>query len=680
MKKLSCFLAAFILIATVGSAQSIRKAQKKMNLYNYSKAVQILNKAINKEKHRNQAIPLLAECYRMQNDVFNAKAWYGQAIALPGANPEWFYHYGQALRSAGEYEKAKENFLKYASLKPEDPKGKWFASVCDTILLAWKNKMPAFDVRSVGQINSPYSDFGPSFFSGNMVFSSDRSLTIDESSYGWTGRGYLDVFFSRPNAPNEFQGDMTAPESFKGKFNQTYHDGPVAFSGGNRVYFTRTYKDKAKKENKIKTNLLKVFHTSLEDGKWKTPEPFFLNSPDYSVGHPALSGDGNIICFASDMPGGYGGTDLWICRKEGDIWGKPENLGKEINTQGDELFPSIQEDGSLLFSSDWLPGYGSLDIFCSKPLEGAWGVPGNLGIPLNSSFDDFAINYAPASKNGFFSSNRPSGAGNDDIYAFTRVDIKVPEPQKPVEPPKPAYISGIVKDKTTNLPVEGATVFIFNPNTGKVSVLKTGPDGVYKLMVERPADFTVKAMKPKHIADCTPYSLAEIKPGSTSTPRDLYLDKLEVNKTFRIDNIYYDFDKFEIRADAKPELDKLVSIMNENPINVELGSHTDSRGSFTYNEKLSQNRAQSAVNYIVSKGIGSSRITAKGYGERILTNKCSDGIKCTDEEHQANRRTEFKVLGFAPTAITDQFDPDKFNHGEELDVRLMPGGFFSPCK
>jgi len=205
---------------------------------------------------------------------------------------------------------------------------------------------------------------------------------------------------------------------------------------------------------------------------------------------------------------------------------------------------------------------------------------------------------------------------------------------------------------------------------------------MYKMPANRPADLTVKAMLPKYISDCTPFALAEIKPGTTTqAPRDLLLDKLEVKKVFRIDNIYYDFDKYNIRADARPELDRLVRIMNENPITVELGSHTDCRGSFAYNDRLSQNRAQSAVDYIVSQGISNSRITAKGYGEHQLTNKCADGVPCSEEEHQANRRTEFKIIGFgASTNIMDQFDPNNFKNGEELDGRLMPGGFFSPCK
>jgi outer membrane protein OmpA-like peptidoglycan-associated protein/tetratricopeptide (TPR) repeat protein len=683
MKKILLFLFAILFISMGTMAQPTKRALKKMKLYNYTQAVHILNKAVEKPRYQDAAIPLLAECYRMQRDVFNTKAWYGKAVALPEAQPDWFFYYAQALRNTGEYEKAGEMFRKYAKLKPEDKRGIQNAAYCDSVLGPWKNRIPAFEIKTVNNINSPQSDFGPAFYAGELVFASDRNTELDESNYGWTGRGYLDILDARPKAPNEFWGDMKEPSSFKGRFNQSFHDGPASFLNDKQVYFTRTFRDKAKKQDKIKTNLLKTFYATSQDGKWSELKPFFLNSPDYSVGHPALSPDGSILCFVSDMPGGQGGTDLWICKKEGDSWGKPENLGNAINTPGNEMFPSIQSDGILLFSSDGLPGYGSLDIFSASPENGKWAKPANLGTPLNSSFDDFAMNYAPGAKNGFFSSNRPGGLGNDDIYGFRKLDIPEPViPEPVVVIPEPSYISGFVKDKTTLKPIDGATVFVFNPNSGKVFVLKTGSDGLYKMPVDRPSEFTVKAMYPRTIADCTPFSLAEIKPGTTTqAPRDLLLDKLEVNKTFKIDNIYYDFDKFNIRADAKPELDKLVRIMNENSINVELGSHTDSRGSFAYNDKLSQNRAQSAVDYILSQGINSIRIKAKGYGEHQLTNKCSDGIKCSDEEHQANRRTEFKVLGYtAPANILDQFDPNRFNNGEELDARLMPGGFFSPCK
>jgi len=282
-----------------------------------------------------------------------------------------------------------------------------------------------------------------------------------------------------------------------------------------------------------------------------------------------------------------------MCQREGDSWGKPINLGPTINTKENEMFPGINNDGTLYFSSEGHAGFGALDIFESKKINGNWATPVNMQRPINSSYDDFAIAFTPGSKTGFFSSNRTGGVGNDDIYVF-----------KNIEPPLPAFISGIVKDKASMQPLAGATVFLLNPETGKVKVVKTKADGTFSALIDKPASLTIKAMMPNFIADCTPVAVPEIKPGTTTNiPRELLLDKLEIQKTFKVNNIYYDFDKSNIREDAKPELDKLVQIMKENAINVELASHTDSRGSAAYNEKLAQRRAESAVKYIVGKGI-----------------------------------------------------------------------------
>lgn len=677
MKKI-IYTAIIAFLPMLMIAQPLKKAQKAMDKYDYTEAVEILKKVVNDDKYQSQAVPMLAECYRMQHDVFNTRSWYGRAVSLPEAKPESYLYYGQALQATGEYAAAREMFLKYAG-QTTGNKGILFATQCDSVLGPWKNLKPGFEVKTVNKINSDQSDFGPVFYNGNLVFASDYSREGGSGKqYGWTGRGYLDIVKAAPSAPDYFWGDMETPSVLNSKFNQVYHDGPCSFTAdGNTIFLTRSYKDNAKKENGFKTNLLKLFYATKTDGEWGEVQPFFLNSPDYSIGHPALSPDGQILYFASDMPGGLGGTDLWMCKREGEGWSPATNLGNTVNTTENEMFPYVKEDGRLFFASNGHPGYGALDIFCTKQENGAWTTPFNLKSPVNSSFDDFAIAFAPGKGNGFFSSNRPGGKGNDDIYGFKRLEVPTP-----VVMPLPAYITGIVKDKRTMVPIEGATVFALNPNTGKILVMKTGPDGVYKAAVERPGDYVVKGMKPTYLADCTPLPVTEIKPGTTlSAPRALLLDKLEINRVFRIENIYYDFDKYNIRADASVELDKVVKILQENPINVELGSHTDSRGTFKYNERLSQNRATSAVNYIVSQGIAQSRITAKGYGENQLTNKCADGVFCSEEDHQLNRRTEFKVIEYSsPEQQAGQFNPDLFNNGEELDARLLPAGFFAPCK
>jgi len=668
------FLPGFML------AQSVKKAQKQMEKYNYSKAVTILKKAATNDKTRNTAIPLLAECYRLQRDIFNTKAWYAKAITLPGAKPESYFYYAKALQATGDYTKAREMFTKYAALNPSDSLGKIYPSHCDSLLGPWKSLKPAYEVKPVNNINTAQSDFGPAFYYGELVFASDHAAATDESSqYGWTGRGYLSIMKASPSAPGEFWGDMDVPTVFNPKFEQVYHDGPATFSaGGNSIYFTRSYLSGAKRDGKFRTGLLKIYYCTKSDGSWGEIKPFYLNSPEYSVGHPTLSTDGQSLYFASDMPGGKGGTDIWMCKRSGEEWGPAINLGLPVNTAEDEMFPTMRDNGVLYFASEGHPGHGALDIFKTHIVNNSWSSPENLHPPINGSFDDFALAFVNGEKNGFFSSNRPGGVGSDDIYAFREIDR--PEPIAIVA--LPAFITGVVRDKVTLLPIESATVFAYNPNTGKILVLKTGPDGVYKAAVERPSEFTVKAMKPTYISDCTPFPVLQIIPGTTTqAPRDLFLDKLELNRIFKIDNIYYDFNKYNIRADAAPELDKLVKIMEENPINVELGSHTDCRGSNAYNDRLSQNRAESAVSYILSKGIETSRISAMGYGEKQLTNKCADGVPCTDEEQQMNRRTEFKVIEYSsPQQQTGQFNPDLFRDGEELDIRLMPGGFFVPCK
>jgi outer membrane protein OmpA-like peptidoglycan-associated protein/tetratricopeptide (TPR) repeat protein len=673
MKKYILILTAFLVVPAFISAQSLYKAQKEMDRYNYAEAIDILKKATDNEKTRNEAIPMLAECYRMQRDIYNTKVTYAQAVTLPDAKPETFYYYGKALQSSGDYAKAREMFQKYAEKNPTDSRGKFLVANCDSVLGPWKRLTSEFEVKIVSSINTIASEFGPGIYDGNLVFASDfNSNPATTKEYGWTGQGYLKIMKSSPESAGDFWSNMSSSSEFDNKFNEEYHDGPATFSAdGNSIYYTRSYFGKAQREGIYKTNLLKIFYATKTNGVWGEIQPFFLNSKLYSVGHPCLSPDGQTLYFVSDMPGGLGGTDIWACKREGDGWSKAENLGPIVNTKENEMFPGMRNDGILYFASEGHAGYGSLDMFKTKNTNGVWSTPLNLHPPINGSSDDFAIAFLSGNKSGFFSSNRPGGVGNDDIYTF-----------RVVPPPLPAFISGFVKDKTTMQPIAGATVFVFNPTTGIVKVLKTGVDGMYKTVIGNPAEYTVKAMMPGFIADCTPFPMSAFKPGTTSVaPRDLLLDKLVVSKSFSIDNIYYDFDKSAIRADAKPELDKLVTIMNENIVNVELSSFTDCRGSSAYNEKLSQRRAESAVKYIVSAGIDKSRITAKGYGESQPTNKCVDGVACTRAEYQANRRTEFKVISLTETVANPaQFDPNIYSDGQEINTSILPPDFFRGCK
>jgi len=645
-----------------------------MDEYNYSGAIETLKKAVDNEKTKNEAIPLLAECYRLQSDIFNSKAAYAKAVALPEAKPEYFYYYAKMLQSTGEYAKAREVFQIYSEKNPSDSRGRLSVIYCDSVLGPWKKSTPQFETKIANAINTDQSEFGSSYYSGDLIFASDYTKPSDEKTYGWTGHGYLNIMKSSPQLVGDFWGTLTSASEFDNRFNQEYHDGPATFSAdGKSIYFTRTFTGNAKRKGAYKTDLLKIFYAEKTNNVWGEIKPFYLNSTEYSVGQPSLSTDGMTLFFVSDMPGGQGGTDIWKCLRNGDGWGPVLKLDSTVNTKENEMFPSIGEDGELYFASDGHPGYGSLDVFKTQYINEHWTTPVNLHPPINGPYDDFAFSFAPAAKNGFFSSNRPGGVGSDDIYAFRILNATTPDFL-------PFLISGLVKDRNTLQPIAGATVFLLNPITGSVKVLKTDAGGMYKTIVKNPAEYIIKGMMFNYIADCTPFLLTTMnQEASIVHPRDLLLEKLVINKTFRIENIYYDFDNYTIRKDARSELDKLVRIMKENVITVELGSHTDCRGSFAYNDKLSQKRAESAVEYIINNGIDRNRISAKGYGERQLTNKCSDGVNCTPEEHQANRRTEFKVTIESTAEAIPEYDLSRFKGEEEVPAYVFTPNFFSNC-
>ena len=691
-KRFFALLMVFILVGAATSAQ-IKQANKLFESYSYSLAIpyylKIAQNAGNSD--RNEAIVKLADCYRLTNDQLNAKAWYAQAVKLPGSDPiNWFY-YGQALRCAEDYDLAKEAYDNYAKLVPSDPRGKAFADFSAQIDKL--TDLPAtFEVKNAKNLNSDHSDFGPTFFGEGIIFVSDRRQNFMENKrYEWTNFNYLDLLFARPRYLDEFYQDMNVPKSFAGQFNQTYHDGPATFARHDSlIYFSRTTRGNEKKDaDNFRTDKLKIYWAT-NNGNWSKAEPFFLNSDEYSVGHPSLSPDGKTLYFVSDMPGGFGGTDIYSCEWKNGEWSQPKNLGDKVNSFGNEMFPSINSD-KLYFASDGWPGFGGLDIFCSTLTKGTWSKPENLGLPLNSSFDDFSLVLDAHGKKGFFSSNRPGGVGNDDIYACKRLNKKAKTkccvPCAGLLDADTATLTGYVKDKQTMKPMPGSTVFLLNTVTGKAKALKTDANGQFKSPVEKGVFYVVKSMENKYLADCISFEIAaDDTAHKVNTSRDLLLDQLEVNKVFKlnnmnldIENIYFDFNKWYIRPDAEVELDKLVQILKENPVSIELGSHTDSRGSAEYNKELSQKRAESVVRYIVLQGIESTRIMARGYGESKLTNRCSDGVPCSPAEHQANRRTEFKVTGFnAPDADT-RFDMNKFKAGDEIPVYMFDRDFFINC-
>ncbi len=685
MKNSIKLIPIIVLIALqFNSYGQLQRANRYFDLYRFSKAIPLYKKVIAKGplEKSNEAVVKLADCYRYINNPQEARSWYARAVEIVPVVPVNYLYLGQALRQLESYKDAKAAFEKYAQLVVDDPRGKTYAAFCDWAI---KNKYAVskvLEIKNEEALNTKWSDFSPVIYKDGIVFTSDRvSDAKTDLTYKWTDNDYLDLFLSKPKYFQDYWTDMTEPKTLSNSYEQLYHDGPAVFSkDGKMVIISRTDRKNVKvAKDKIKTHVVKMFFADITDDKNPKFKPFFLNADEYSVAHPTLSPDGKTMIFSSDKPGGFGESDLYMCVWANDNWTNLVNLGQKINSLGNEVFPTMVNDTTLLFASDGYAGFGGLDIFISNKKGGEWTEPRNLMKPINSSWDDFGILFFEDMKHGFFSSNRPGGKGLDDIYAFRNFGIADPENADTLNK---ALISGYVKDKSTGQPIDQATVFLLNPQTGKVKILKTNPEGLYKTTVDRPAEYLVKAMQKNYIFDCLPWNISKIEPNKNMiAPRDLLLDKLDMNKTFVLNNIYYDLDEYFIREDAKPELNKVIKIMQDNPALIaELSSHTDSRASFSYNNTLSTNRANAAVDYIVSNGgILPGRLLARGYGEYRLTNNCKDGVTCSEEEHQLNRRTEFKVLGFSTPTNRGQFDPTKFVDGEVIDIKFLPDFFFDPC-
>jgi outer membrane protein OmpA-like peptidoglycan-associated protein/tetratricopeptide (TPR) repeat protein len=665
------------------SHAQLKKANKLFQLYRYSEAIPLYTKAAAKARNQEtevEATTRLADCYRFTNNVEMASEWYAKVVQFDNIDPGNYLYLGQALQSKGDYENAKLAFNRYAKMVPTDPRGSAYAFACDQSK-KWDALPPAFEVRNLVSVNTKWSEFGPVFYKDGIVFTSDRQEKNIEKTAGWTNSNYLDMYLAKKKDADNAFSDMRDATPFSTNINQTYHDGPATFTKDYKtIYLTRTYNDPTKAQDNIKSHLLKIFYAKAEGNGWGEERPFFLNNEQYSVTHPSLSPDGKTLYFSSDMPGGSGASDIWFCTFKIGKWSAPVNLGKEINTFGNEVFPFILNDSTLYFASNGLAGYGGLDVFVSKRVKGVWQTPVNLHKPVNSSYDDFSIVLDASEDHGYFSSNRPGGSGSDDLYACQRLKVTPSDSTKTIAGKEAFFIEGFVKDKNSLLPAGGATVSLLNTNTGVVKILRTDAKGYYKAAVDKNGVYVAKAILPNYISDCLHFPSASDTATRVSAPHDLLLNKLELNKVFALKIIYYDFDKWNIRPDAAAELDKLVKLMKENPISIELASHTDSRGTEQYNLKLTQKRAESVVRYLVEHGIEASRLKAKGYGESKLTNRCKDGVDCTPAEHQANRRTEFTVTEFNAPYVTPRFDMSKLNPGDEIAVSMLDADFFVDCE
>ncbi|MEO8088409.1 MAG: OmpA family protein, partial [Bacteroidota bacterium] len=475
------------------------------------------------------------------------------------------------------------------------------------------------------------TNFCPTAYKDGIVFVSDRSTeSAPRKMYAWTGKPFLDLYFSKQDKT----GSWSIPEALKGDVNGVYHDGPAAFGNDSTMYFTRNnyVKRKTKKDDDDVVKL-KIYQSNWTGTGWSSLTEMPFNSDDYSTGHPALTKDGNTMYFVSDMPGGLGGTDLWMVSKANGKWGSPMNMGPQINTAYNEMFPSVYKDSLLYFSSQGHLNMGGLDVFYASKNGTGWNDPVNMGYPLNSSQDDFGMLMNDSANGGMISSNRANSL-QDNIYSFKINDLRF-------------TLRGIAVMKNTQAPLEDVVVELLNKTTGKRESMTTGPDGTFMFKLDHNSDFVVVGSKDNFFTNTeTLTTIGKTVSEDMEVTLKLEMEQIIINKPIVLENIYYDLDKSDIRPDAAAGLDKLVSIMKDNPgITIELSSHTDSRADDKYNMSLSQRRAESAVAYIIAQGVVNQRISAKGYGETKLINRCKNDVKCTEEEHQQNRRTEFKVTG-----------------------------------
>lgn len=619
------FLLTGVLLSGCASYH-IRQGNRLYKDMAYSMAVEEYQKGLSKKEFPDARLNL-AESYYKMNNLQKAEEEYGKVVQQSNASPQSKLRYAQLLMRSGKYVMAKSYFELYLASNPNDQAAMQLKQSCDS-LPNWQRDSMQYTIQS-SNLNTGQSNFSPVWYKDGIAFASDRNTK--SKNYEWTGKPFLEMYYSKGSLDKGFEN----PVAMNG-INGIYHDGPAAFSSkGDTMYFTRNNYIRKKVEKSSEDVVeLKIYQAVKKDTMWSSISELPFNNKNFNSGHPSLTSDGNTMYFVSDRPGGKGGTDIYVSKKVNGTWSEPENLGATINTPYDEMFPTIWKDSVLYFSSNGHYNMGGLDIFKSTKESSGWSDPRNMGYPLNTSYDDFGVALNDSGTAGILSSNRNSkNTMNDNLYTFTINDIRF-------------TLEGIAVDKVSQEPIAGVNVELTNQITGKKETVVTGPDGKFKFKLNPETPYSVMGNKDDYFSNTeTVSTVGKRQSENMFVKLKLEMERIIVNKPIVLQNIYYDLDKWDIRPDAAVELDHLVQVMVDNPlINIELSSHTDSRADDHYNDVLSQKRAEAAVAYIVSKGIDSKRIVAKGYGERQLVNGCSNGVECTEEQHQANRRTEFKVI------------------------------------
>lgn len=646
MKKILISLLVLIGISMSALTQEKSSKEKKGDKYFF---IYAYDDAINRYSQTNDLTVSgqrnLAESYRYMNQNEKSEETYQKLISEGNAIlPEDYYNYSMLLKHKGKYTDSDVQMKKFSDLKPNDLRAISFREnqhLFSTIL----NDSGDYEVKEMS-INTASQDFGTAFFKGQIVYaSSNASPKMIKRRDNRNNEPYFNLYVA-----NIEESELEDRKFFDKKDNGKMHDGPASFNEkGTFMAFTKNNdKDKAK-ENTIQ---LQIYTRVFENDKWSEPLAFTHNNSAYSVGHAHLSADGRTMYFVSDMPGGFGGSDIYRSVKTStDSWGAPENLGNVINTEGDEMFPFYDESNNILhFASDGHFGLGGLDIFSSSKNGVNWGTVINQGAPLNTRFDDYAMIINNETKTGYFSSNREGGSGMDDIYGVTVLKMISTT----------TLIAGTARNEAGE-PLSGTTVKLFDDIENELGVVTTGMDGTYEFVGDKNKNYVLIGNKTDFLegrntmhtfgnedeikADVTLLQ-EETEEEVVIVDEDVFVEE-DLAVRVKLKPIYFAFDKSDISANAAKELDKMVKVMNQFPnMHIELKSYTDCRGTKEYNNALSQRRAQSSADYIKARISAPSRIEGKGYGESKLTNDCvceEEESTCSDAEHKMNRRTEFIV-------------------------------------
>lgn len=632
---------AFQLSAQVASQDN--KAEKEYDRFAYIDAIKTYERLFDRGYKSPDMLVKLANSYYFNGNLENAAKYYKELFATGAiVVPECYYRFAQYLKSIKEYEQADEMMAKFNAENGNDLRAKLAETQKDYLAVIQKN-LGRYTIENAG-INSKYSDYGSSYYKDNFVFTSARDTgNFVKRRDPWTGEGFSNLYAATIDSEGALRRVRKAFKKLKTKFHEST---PVFTKDGKTVYFTRNNFNQGKHgKDANKTILLKVYKATLNGEKWDSITELPFNSNNYSVAHPALSADEKTLYFASDMPGTVGQSDIYkVSINEDGTYGTPENLGETINTEGRETFPFITNKDELYFASDGHPGLGGMDIFVATARkDGSFKEVLNVGEPVNSSKDDFSLLFNTKTKIGYFTSNRDGGVGGDDIY-------KVKE-NRPIEYSCEQFLAGSIVDLETNAFVVNATVSLFSSSYELLQTTATNDKGEFDFgAVDCDIKYYIKTEKEEYNKDEIPTIIVNYT-GKTFVP--IAIEKTlkrvtigdDIAKAFGIKTIYFDLNKSDIRPDAALELSKILDVMLQNPtIKIDIRSHTDSRNTAEYNERLSERRALSSKSWLIKNGIKASRLSAKGYGEYQLVNKCADGVACTEEEHQANRRSEFIIV------------------------------------